>query len=390
MRALLVALIACLLLDACALRHRLHRHAVTSTSIAAPTLPQLATHEVPAAFVGEPQPIHDLDSIASWLAPGGASWVIATASKSDQLAVFDGDSGKRLRAVGTSGSGAGQFRHPAGIVAFADLLFVVERDNHRVQVLQLPDFKPLGSFGGDQLHNPVALWLHETAPEEYEVLVTDQSPAIPSTAHPRIESGAGSEPVEGSNHNQQNAPLPQSGLQIKRYRVHTDDGVLHADYVAAFGDITVPGALRSVESIVGDDDNGRLAIATEPGNTGARVRVYGMDGRYTGKNLGAEQFRTHAGGMALFACADGSGYWIGVDREATRSAFLLFDRKTLAYLGAFTGNGVADTSGIVLQPASTTRFPNGALYAVSNGASIAAFDWREVERALQLKPDCGP
>lgn len=377
MRALLVALIACLLLDACALRHRMHRHPATSATTAAPTLPQLAIHEVPAAFVGEPQPSHDLNSIASWLAPGGATWVIATASKSDQLAVFDGDSGKRLRSVGNSGTGPNQYRYPSGITAYADLLFVVERDNHRVQVLQLPDFKPLGSFGSDQLHNPLAIWLHETAPEEYEVLVADQYPLLPESAHP--------EPVEGSNHDQQ---VPQLGQRIKRYRVRTDDGVLHADYIAAFGDSTAAGALRSVESIAGDDDNDRLAIAEGLGNTGSRVRVYAMNGRYTGADIGTQQYRAQAGGMALFSCADGSGYWIGVDRDPQHSAFLLFDRKSLAYLGAFTGKGVADTSGIVLQPASTTHFPDGALYAVSNDASIAAFDWREIAQALTLNRDC--
>ena len=367
MRALLVALIACLLLDACALRHRMHRHAATSATIAAPVLPQLAAHEVPAAFVGEAQPIHDLDSIASWLAQDGVTWVIATASESDQLLVFDGDSGKRLRAFGTSGTGAGEFRHPDGIAAFADLLFVVERDNHRVQVLQLPDFKSRGSFGGDELHRPGALWLHETAPEEYEVLVADNAPD-----HPQAQS------------------LPPPGQRIKRYRVRTDDGVVHAEYAGAFGDTTAAGMLRSVESIAGDDDNGRLAIATGPRNTGAHVRVYGMDGRYTGADIGTRQYRAQPGGMALFSCADGSGYWIGVDRDAQRSVFLVFDRKTLAYLGAFAGKGVADTSGIVLQPASSKHFPDGTLYAVSNDASIAAFDWDEIGRALQLKTDCRP
>lgn len=365
MRPLLIALTACLLLDACALTHRMHRHVAKDATTIAQTLPPLATRDVPVAFVGEPQSSHDLDSITSWLAQDGTTWVIATASKSDQLVVFDGDSGKRLRTIGASGTGPGQFRAPSGIVAYADLVFVVERDNHRVQVLQLPDFKPLGSFGGEQLRSPLALWLHETAPEEYEVLVTDNGPAT-----------------------QQIPPLPQLGQRIKRYRVRTDDGTLHADYVGAFGDTTAAGALRSAEAIAGDDDNGRLAIAEGRHDVGSRLRVYGMGGRYTGTDIGTGQYRARAAGVALFACADGSGYWIGADRDPRRSAFLVFDRKSLAYLGAFAGKDVADTAGIALQPASSKRFPDGALYAVSNGDAIAAFDWGEIAQALALNRDC--
>ncbi len=364
MRAILAALIACLLLDGCALTHRLHRHAAPGVAREIPSQPQPASHEIAEAFVGEAQPGRDLDSIASWLAPGGATWVIATATGSDRLLVFDGDSGKLLRTVGASGTAAGQFRHPDGITAYADLLFVVERDNHRVQVLQLPDFKPLGSFGSEQLRSPLGIWLHETAPDEYEVLVTDN------------DSDDKSAP-----------PAAHSGQRVKRYRVRADDGVLHADYAGAFGDSTPAGGLRSVESIAGDDDNGRLAIA-EQRSASSRVRVYGMDGRDSGQQIGAQQYRARTGGLALFSCADGSGYWVGVDRDPQHSAFLLFDRKSLSYLGAFTGKGIADIGGIVLQSASTPRFPDGALYAVGNDAAIVAFDWGEIAQALAMNRDC--
>lgn len=367
MRAIFATLIVCLLLDGCGLTHRMRHHRVPDASAGIPALPQVPTRDVPEAFVGETQPAHDLDSLASWLASDGSTWVIATAGTSDQLLVFDGDSGKRLRTVGGSGDGPGQFRHPAGIASFADLLFVVERDNHRVQVLQLPDFKSLGSFGQEQLRGPHGIWLDETAPDEYDVVVTDNY-------------------LDGKKI----PPPTQLAQRVKRYRVHMDDDVPHAEFTEAFGDTTPAGALRSVDSIAGDDDNGRLAIAETDRSVGTRLRVYATDGRYAGIDIGAGQYKALAGGVALFSCPDGSGYWIGADRYAKRSAFLVFDRKSLAYLGAFAGTAVADTGGMTLQPASTAHFPDGALYAVSGGSAIAAFDWREIKSALELKPVCEP
>src|SRR3546814_8789109 len=75
--------------------------------------------------------------------------------------------------VGSKGDGPGEFLRPNGIAIYGNYVFVAERDNHRVQVLLLPDFTPLGTFGADQLRSPYGLWIHESAPAEYEVYVTD-------------------------------------------------------------------------------------------------------------------------------------------------------------------------------------------------------------------------
>jgi 3-phytase len=91
----------------------------------------------------------------------------------------------------------------------------------------------------------------------------------------------------------------------------------------------------------------------------------------------------------LYSCADGNGYWVGADRyEKQQAAFLVFDRKSLMFIGAFAGKSVAVTDGIVLQPASTTQFPDGALYAINSGSTIAAFDWSGIAQALELSHDC--
>jgi 3-phytase len=113
-----------------------------------------------------------------------------------------------------------------------------------------------------------------------------------------------------------------------------------------------------------------------------------MRGRYSGKNLGAPEFRGQTTGLALYACSDSDGEWIGVDRDGGRSALLVFDRKSLSFLGAFGGKNLVDLGGITLQPASSTDFPEGVVYAISDRASIAAFDWRQVAQALSLNSDC--
>ena len=105
---------------------------------------------IPETFVSAETAGEELDSLATWPTEDGRTWLIASAKTSHRLLVLDGDSGALLRTFGEPGKGVGQFRRPNGVAVHGDLLFVVERDNHRVQVFTLPDFVPAGVFGGDQ------------------------------------------------------------------------------------------------------------------------------------------------------------------------------------------------------------------------------------------------
>ena len=129
-----------------------------------PTHAAPAVQVVPEGFISAETPAEELDSAAAWTAPDGHTWVIVTAKSSHRLDVYDGDSGERLREVGGEGDAPGRFNRPNGIAVAGDRLFVVERDNHRVQVLSLPDFKPIGSFGEKQLRSPYGLWINDTEP----------------------------------------------------------------------------------------------------------------------------------------------------------------------------------------------------------------------------------
>ena len=109
--------------------------------------PRRSPKLVAETYLSPEAPGEEFDSLATWRHPDGTTWLIATAKSSHRLVVFDADTGTRLREIGSKGSEPGQFLRPNGIAVLGDRLFVVERDNHRVQGFSLPDFRPLGSFG---------------------------------------------------------------------------------------------------------------------------------------------------------------------------------------------------------------------------------------------------
>lgn len=335
---------------------------------AEPLLRQAAVpHAVVAeSFVTAATPKENLDSPASWIAPDGRRWAIVTAKKTGQLVVFDGDSGQRLRTVGSKGAGLGQFDRPNGVSVVGDWLLVVERDNHRVQLLSLPDFRPLLAFGMDTLSKPYGLWAQASA-GGIEVIVSDN-----------YMLGADEETVP---------PLADLGHRFRRYRLAQHDGVWTARLQQTFGDTTPAGAIRIAESVFGDPAHDRLLLAEEDVAAGTRLREYGLaDGRYRGRDLGAGLYQAQAEGIALRACQDGSGYWIGTDQFKDRSLFHVFDRRTLAHLGAFAGKHTANTDGVWMDAHGDARFPQGVFYALHDDQALAAFDWRDIAAALKLAP----
>ncbi len=321
---------------------------------------------IPEAWVSDPVAGDELDSLAAWPTGDGQVWLIATAKATHKLAIYDGDSGQRLRTVGTPGSAVGQFNRPNGIAVFGDLLFVAERDNHRVQAFRLPEFAPLGAFGADVLRAPYGLWVHETAPGELELFVTDSFMAdFRTMTLPPMEELAG---------------------RVKRFQVRVEEGgKLETRLLGQFGDTGAAGALRIVESIAGDPVHQRLLIAEEDRRVGSTLRDYTLAGRYSGRSLAT--FDADAEGIALWACSAQEGYWVAVD-QLTPTRFRVFDRATLAPAGVFSGEVTANTDGETIHAMPTKRFPAGALIALHNDVSLTAFDLRDITRALDLRGDC--
>ncbi|WP_147652508.1 phytase [Vulcaniibacterium gelatinicum] len=336
---------------------------------AAPVAPAPQVLTVTEAYISVETPEEELDSLATWVGEDGRVLVLATAKSTHRLVLYDGDSGERLGTYGEEGAALGQFDRPNGIAVQGDHVFVVERDNRRVQVLALPELRPVGSFGERELRSPYGIWIAETEPGELEAYVTDSFMYGP--------------------HYDQVPPFEELNQRVRRYRVHFDqDGRLRAHYAGAFGDTRPETALRMVESIAGDPANDRMLIADEDRRHVSTLREYTFSGRYTGRSLPQDAFGAEAEGVALWTCPDGSGYWIAVDQLAPLTIFHLFDRITLAPRGSFQGRVTAYTDGVALHAPATARFPGGVLFAVHDDKAVTAFDLREVARTLGLSPAC--
>ena len=322
-------------------------------------------------FVTALTPKDNIDSPASWRAPDGKTWLFATAKEGKGLVLYDGDTGATLRGVGTEGSEPGQFKRPNGIAVSGDLLFVVERDNRRVQVLALPSLATMATFGEAELQKPYGLFVREHVSGDREVLVTD--------AYMVGEDAKGDEIPP---------PLAELDRRVQRYLVRSDGATVTAVNAGAFGDTTAAGAIRVPESLWGDVANDRLLISEEDVATGTAYREYTLAGEFRGSTIGLGRFKAQAEGVALWSCPDGSGYWLTTDQFKDLSLFHVFDRKTMQHLGAFAGKTVANTDGVWLQQAATTRFPQGVFYAEHDDMGVGAFDWRDIASALELRVSC--
>ena len=324
---------------------------------------------VKEAFVTPSTPEENIDSPASWL-QDGKRMLVASAKATDQLVVYDGDTGQRLRTVGGTGTVLGQLQRPNGVATVDDrYLFVVERDNRRVQMFQLPDFTPLLAFGADALQQPYGLWVQPKG-EGYEVLVSD--------AYMAGEDAQGEDIIP---------PLAQLDRRFRRYELTQAGGKWTARDAGAFGDTGAAGAIRVPESLFGDAANNRLLVAEEDVPTGTLLREYDLQGRYLGRDVGKGQYVAQAEGIALMRCADGSGWWVASDQFADRTVFHLFDRRSLAHVGSFAGEVTGLTDGVWLDERGDARFPQGVLYASHLDLGVAAFDWRDIAAALEL-PEC--
>jgi len=306
----------------------------------------------------------NVDSVATWHSASGDHWLLTTAKDSDLLQVFDAASGTLIDRFGGTGDALGRFLRPNGMAVIDDLLLVVERDNQRVQVLALPDFQPLGAFGHEQLELPYGLWV-EVREHGYRVYVTDA-----------YERPGGRPPLD--------ADLDR---RLKQFEFRRHGNSIEAAFLGASGDTRGMGRLPKVESLFGDTVHDRLLVADESETDAGRVlKVYHLDGTFAGAEVGRGVFAYEPEGIALYACDDGSGYWIGADQHEKHNRFHLFDRESLDHAGSFSGAEVRNTDGISLTRKAMPGFPAGALYAVHDDGSVGAFRLDSVLDSLDLAP----
>lgn len=309
--------------------------------------------------------LDNIDSPAVWHGPDGQHWLVATAKETDVMVISDATTGEELRRIGGEGVGAGRLDRPNGVAVVDDLMFVVERDNHRVQVFTLPDFRSLGSYGADDLVKPYGIAIVPDSDGVYRSWITDayefEEDVIPADS--------------------------LLGERVREYRVRVTADSLGAELANTFGATSGGGRLRVVESIAADPPNDRLLIAEEEEGA-SMIKVYTLAGDFTGEIIDDGYFPHQAEGIVLYACSDGDGYWIATDQGKNVNTFHLFDRRTLEHEASFRAETVLNTDGIALTQTGFGEFEAGAFYAVHNDGNVAAFRWADIAAPLGLRTDC--
>lgn len=322
-------------------------------------------HVLGEFFETERDTSDNVDSPTIWHGPEDQNWVITTAKEADVLLVHDGATGDLLQRVGGEGAEKGQLARPNGIAAIDDLALVVERDNQRVQVFTLPEFEHVGYIGEDRLTLPYGIAVVAGESGTYDLYVTD-------------------------NYEELGEQIPPDSLldeRVQHFRFAVENGTISSEHIRSIGPTSGEGRLRVVESIYADPDNDRLLIAEEE-EPRSHIKIFTMDGEFTGEIIDQQYFPNQAEGIALYTCSDGGGYWISTDQGSTSNTFHVFDRRTFEHVGSFAGETTMNTDGIALTQQSFGPFPSGAFYAVHDDQSIAAFSWEEIADALGLRKDC--
>ena len=330
----------------------------------APLTTKSGTAVIEEAYLTQRNEADNIDSPAFWFGQdyGSGNWVIATAKDGDALVVTDAVDGSDVKRLGGSGKHDGQLSYPNGVAVIDNYCFVVERDNHRVQAFILPEFKPMGTFGSEDLIRPYGIYINKLGDNHFNIYITDA--------------------YEASNGD--NVPLAEMDKRIKLYKVTVSGAKIETKLAKAFGDTSEKGAIRVTESIWGDPENNVLLIAEEDRHFN-NIKVYDLDGNFSGKTIGDGIFKYQAEGIVLYRTADGGGYWITTDQAKTApTVFHIFDRLSFKYLGSFSGKTTANTDGIAITQRAVGHFLSGMFFAVHDDGNIGAFDWKKVAEALGL------
>ncbi|MGH7460806.1 MAG: hypothetical protein ACREMA_07230, partial [Longimicrobiales bacterium] len=192
--------------------------------------------EIAAAFETARDTLDNIDSPAVWHGPPNEHWVITTAKDGDVLVVADATTGRLIKRVGGTGKAPGQLDRPNGVAVLDDLVFVVERDNARLQVFRLPAWQSLGTFGNSELRLPYGLAVQRAGAGAYDIYVTDNYELVEDSV----------------------PPDSLLGQRVRSYRVIVTDNKVQAQLTRTFGDTQGPGVLRVVESIAIDSAQGKL------------------------------------------------------------------------------------------------------------------------------------
>ncbi|MDZ7633829.1 MAG: hypothetical protein U5L72_05090 [Bacteroidales bacterium] len=307
----------------------------------------------------------NVDSPALWHGKDGQNWVLATAKEGNAVIVYDAASGEKIARFGNTGNGFGELSRPNGIAVIDDYAVIIERDNHRVQVFKLPEFKPLGCLAKQFYVLPYGITIDKSE-GKYHLYVTDNY-ETPEEETP---------------------PADSLGKRVHHFVFTVDENHVVAEHIKAFGDTSGIGVLYKVESILIDRVYNRLLIADEH-EEHRNIKIYDTDGRFTGQIIPHNYFFYEPEGIVVWECAaDSSGYYLMVDQGKINNTFQVFDRKTLEYIGGFGGEITRNTDGTAITQQAFGDFRYGAFYPVHNDGNLTAISWEDIANTLGLSNDC--
>jgi 3-phytase len=326
-------------------------------------LPEVAV--IKESFTTPRDESDNVDSPALWHGGEGQNWLLATAKEGNAIIVYDAANGEKIGRFGSIGTGLGELSRPNGIAVIDDYAVVIERDNHRVQVFILPEFKPLGVFGESVLRSPYGITI-DRFEGKYHLYVTDNY-ETPEEETP---------------------PADSLDRRVHHFAFTVEDNRVAAEHIKAFGDTSGEGVLYKVESILADRIYNRLLIADEHEDH-RDIKIYDTDGRFTGQIIPHNYFFYEPEGIVVWECeADSSGYYLIVDQGKINNTFQVFDRKTLEYIGGFSGEITRNTDGTAITQKAFGDFRYGAFYPVHNDGSLTAISWQDIAGTLGLRNDC--
>lgn len=303
--------------------------------------------------------LNNVDSPASWITEN-EQWLIATAKSSDLLLVHNANSGELIKKFGYDGTEKGELDRPNGISVIDSLLFIVERNNQRVQVFQLPGFEHLAFVGNDTLIKPYGIYVTKVSDKSYELFVTDNYESADEQVPP---------PSELNN-------------RVHKYSLKFDS-TWNSELIKTFGDTSGEGILNVVESVFGDPEN-KLLLLSEEDTEKSSVKVYNFEGEFLNTVFGNKYFKGQVEGISLYDCENGKGFWIITDQSYDENVFHFFERKTFSHMKSFVGPKTLNTDGIWLEKSPTKEFPEGIFFAVHDDGNVSAFDFGEIKLRLNL------
>lgn len=308
---------------------------------------------IPQAWSSSGTTYAETDSVAAARMSDGSVRVFATSKKGDRVDVFDAATGKHVQSIGRPGKGGGELHRPNGIVALdwkdgagkpSPLIFVTERDNGRLQAFWAESGKPAGIVGQDVLSSPYGLALSRRD-NTIRVYVTEYSAKKPIS--------------------------PEKTVKVFDLSITGD--IVSGKLLREFGERTGKGLIGKAETILVDDEAGRVLLCDEAGID--NVKIYTLDGKFTGQTFADGLIATDADAEGLASLGDAAqGVYILTEQRKNLSIWHLFDRKTLKHLAAFTGaEPIANTDGICVFPGELSGFKDGLFVAVDNDADVRAY-----------------